>query len=232
MKTLIEVENLSVAFEGNAVFKNLNFKINEGDYLCIAGENGSGKTTLMKCILGLDVKYSGAIKYGGITKNSIGWLPQRSETKRDFPASVFEIVLSGFAGKKETGLFYSSKQKKQALNYMETMEISGLKNRCFSSLSGGQQQRVLLCRALCAADRVLLLDEPVTGLDSSAVNELYTAIQRLNKSGITVIMITHDICSGLKYANKVLHISEGGYFFGEKSEYILTEYYKKAQGGI
>ena len=224
--SLLEVKNLTVSFEGRTVFKDLSFNVEKGDYLCILGENGSGKTTLMRCILGFPIKHEGIINYNGFSRREIGWLPQRSESKTDFPASVGEVVMSGFAGRNRTGLFYSSAQKRQARANMELMEISELKNRSFKELSGGQQQRVLLCRALCAADSILLLDEPVTGLDAAAQNELYELIKKLNKSGMTVIMITHDVARSVKVGGKVLHMSDDGYYFGTAEDYVNTDFYK------
>ena len=224
--SLLEVKNLTVSFEGRTVFKDLSFNVEKVDYLCILGENGSGKTTLMRCILGFPVKHEGNISYKDLRRRDIGWLPQRSETKKDFPASVGEVVMSGFAGRNRTGLFYSSAQKKQARANMELMEISELKNSSFRELSGGQQQRVLLCRALCAADSVLLLDEPVTGLDAAAQNELYELIKKLHKSGMTVIMITHDVTRSVNVGGKVLHMSDDGYYFGTAEDYVNTDFYK------
>lgn len=224
--SLLEVKNLTVSFEGRTVFKDLSFNVEKGDYLCILGENGSGKTTLMRCILGFPIKHEGIINYNGFSRREIGWLPQRSESKTDFPASVGEVVMSGFAGRNRTGLFYSSAQKRQARANMGLMEISELKNRSFKELSGGQQQRVLLCRALCAADSVLLLDEPVTGLDAAAQNELYELIKKLHKSGMTVIMITHDVARSVKFGGKVLHMSDDGYYFGTAEDYVNTDFYK------
>lgn len=224
--TQIEVKDLTVAFEGKTVFKNLSFNVKKGDYLCILGENGSGKTTLMRCILGLLTKHGGEVKYNGFTKDEIGWLPQRSQAERDFPAGVFEVVLSGFAGKNKLGIRYSSKQRAKALENMKLMEITELKNRSFKELSGGQQQKVLLCRALCAAKSVLLLDEPVTGLDAASQNELYGRVDLLNRNGMTVIMITHDISRSVAYADNILHLSEDSYYFGTAENYVKTGYYK------
>lgn len=224
---LINVEALSVSFEGREVFKNLDFSVEEGDYLCILGENGSGKTTLMNCILGCDIKYSGEIECNGFLRKNIGWLPQHSETKSDFPASVSEVVMSGFSAKSFLGLTYSAEQRRTAQSNMELLDLSGLKNRSFKELSGGQQQRVLLCRALCAAERVLLLDEPVTGLDSLSQNELYTLISRLHKNGMTIIMISHDVDRAVCEARHILHIGHGGNFYGSVEDYLKTDFYSR-----
>lgn len=230
--SLIKAENLEVAFEGNTVFSGLSFEVNEGDLFCILGENGSGKTTLMRCILGLGVRYNGELMFSGFNRREIGWLPQRTETDRDFPAGVRELVLSGFAGKSSFGVFCSAQQRRAADKNMELLQISSLGKRSFSELSGGQQQRVLLCRALCAADRVLLLDEPVTGLDAAAKDELYSAIERLNKSGMTVIMITHDIDYAVSHASRILHIGNGCSFCGAPDEYANSAFYNRIGGEI
>ncbi|MCQ2440547.1 MAG: metal ABC transporter ATP-binding protein [Clostridia bacterium] len=211
----ITVSKLSAFYENKEIFKNLSFTVNKGDYLCVIGENGSGKTTLMRCILGFDVKHTGSITFNGITRKEIGWLPQRTELKKDFPASVYEVVLSGFSG---TKLIISKKDKKRAEKNLKLLEIENLKNRPFKELSGGQQQKVLLCRALCSASSVLLLDEPVTGLDSTSQNEMYSLIRKLNKSGMTVIMISHDVERAVIDANKILRISDDGYYFGNSKE--------------
>ena len=228
--SLIKVEELSVSFDSRTVFKNMSFDVGEGDYLCIIGENGSGKTTLMRCLIGNDVRHSGKIVYNGFKKRDIGWLPQRTDAKRDFPASVQEVVMSGFSGKGIFGLGYTAENRRTAQKNMELLELSELKNRSFRELSGGQQQRALLCRALCAADKVLLLDEPVTGLDSTAQNEFYRLLRKLHDSGMTVIMISHDIERALKEATHILHISDDGYFFGTAQEYCLSEDYKQIGG--
>ena len=216
--TLMSVEGLTVAFDGRTVFKNLEFTLSQGDYLCILGENGSGKTTLMRCLIGNDVRHSGKIKYFGFTRKDIGYLPQRNESKSDFPASVYEVVMSGFAGKSFLGLYYTAQNRKKAYECMEMLEISHLKKRAFKELSGGQQQRVLLCRALCAAEKIILLDEPVNGLDETAREEFYSIVRKLHANGMTVIMISHDTERAVKDANKVLYISNDSYFFGSPEE--------------
>lgn len=222
--TVITVDRLSAYYENREIFKDLSFKIDEGDYLCITGENGSGKTTLMRCILGFNVRHTGSVIMNGISMKEIGWLPQRTEAQKDFPASVREVIMSGFGSVGLTGFKRLKENRSKAEKNMELLEIGDLKNRSFRELSGGQQQKVLLCRALCAANRVLLLDEPVTGLDSDAREELYSIIKKLNLSGMTIIMITHDLERAIKEAGSVLHLSDNGYFFGTTEEY---EHYKK-----
>lgn len=228
---LITVQGLTVSYENNTVFHNLSFKVEDGDYLCILGENGSGKTTLMRCMLGFGIRHSGTITCHGFSRRQIGWLPQRTETKKDFPASVSEVVLSGFGGKSLFGLRYTGAQRQQALKNMELLEILPLKDRSFKELSGGQQQKVLLCRALCAADRVLLLDEPVTGLDIASQNELYALIKKLNHNGMTIIMISHDVRRSLCEADTILHIADNDYFFGTTQKYRATGYYQRLKEG-
>ncbi len=221
---LIDCKNLSLGYDGREIVKDLSFTVNSGDYLCIVGENGSGKTTLMKTLLGLNPLISGDIEFGdGLKRNEIGYLPQQTPVQRDFPASVFEIVLSGFCGGMGFKPFYSGKQKREAIGNIEKMGISHLKTRCYRELSGGQQQRVLLARALCATKKLILLDEPVSGLDSNATAEMYSIVKRLNTDdNITVIMISHDISAAVSYATHILHIG-ASCFFGTKEEYIKNQ---------
>lgn len=217
--SLIKVENLCAFYQNKKVFENLNFTVEAGDYLCIIGENGSGKTTLMKTLLGLEIKHKGNIELNGFTKREIGYLPQKSQHQKDFPASVKEVVMSGFAGVGFFGTRYNKLQKNTAKQNMDILGIKDIAEKSFSELSGGQQQKVLLCRALCAAKRVLLLDEPVTSLDESATAEMYDIIKKLNDSGLAVIMITHDITRVLSEAKHILSLSNSGVFFGTNDEY-------------
>lgn len=205
---ILTAKELAVGYERQPVLKNINFQIEEGDYFCIVGENGSGKTTLMKTILGLLPPVEGSIEVGqGLMKNQIGYLPQQSDVQRDFPATVYEIVLSGCQNSLK-GFFYSKAQKKMALENIEKMGISHLKNKCYRQLSGGQQQRVLLARALCATTKVLLLDEPVAGLDPNVTKEMYELIGQLNSHGLTVIMISHDLENVKKYATAIFDVNK------------------------
>ncbi|MBR5926662.1 MAG: metal ABC transporter ATP-binding protein [Firmicutes bacterium] len=219
---LISVENLSLAYESLLV-ENLNFSVNAGDYLCIVGENGSGKTTLMKTLLGLRQPASGSITIGdGLKKNEIGYLPQQTIVQKDFPASVREVVLSGCQSRLQGRPFYSKELKSLAENNMKHMGVDSISDKCYRDLSGGQQQRVLLARALCAAEKVLLLDEPVSGLDPMVTAEMYSLIEGLNREGITIIMISHDIHAAVRYASHILHIGDS-IFFGTKDEYLRSE---------
>ncbi len=217
----ITCKNLTLGYENRAIQENLNFSINAGDYLCIVGENGSGKSTLMKTLLHLQPPISGTIELGdGLHKNEIGYLPQQTLVQRDFPASVKEIVLSGCQGRCGWRPFYNKEDKEIARKAMEKMMIQDLQDRCYRELSGGQQQRVLLARALCAAKKILLLDEPVSGLDPKVTAEMYQLIEDLNKKDeITIIMISHDIEAAVRYATHILHIGERC-FFGTKKQYL------------
>ena len=219
--TQLTCQNLAVGYEGRAVLENLNFSVCPGDYLCIVGENGSGKSTLMKTILGLQPPVRGRVLTGdGLRKNEIGYLPQQTPVQRDFPASVREIVLSGCQGRCGGRPFYSKGEKQLAQTAMERMQVAALAKRCYRTLSGGQQQRVLLARALCAAQNMLLLDEPVSGLDPKVTGEMYGLIQRLNREdGVTVLMISHDITATLTYASHILHLGRR-VFFGTKADYL------------
>lgn len=224
---LIEIKNASMGYEGKIVLSDINLKINEGDYVCIVGENGSGKTTLMKCLLGLLSVQSGSITYGdGLMQCEIGYLPQQTVLQKDFPASVSEVVLSGCLNKKHT-LFYSKEQKETAAKNMELTGIYPLRKKCFRELSGGQRQRVLLARALCATHKLLILDEPVTGLDPKASADMYALIKNLNKNGITIIMVSHDITASVNNASKILHLSKNTYFYGTAHQYLHSDIGRK-----
>ncbi|MBR2529277.1 MAG: metal ABC transporter ATP-binding protein [Blautia sp.] len=221
---LLTIQELSLGYESHAIVEGLNFAVNEGDYLCIVGENGSGKTTLMKTLLHLQEPVSGRIVIGeGLKKNEIGYLPQQTLVQRDFPASVSEIVLSGCQARSGLRPFYSAQEKQLAQENMQRMGISSLARRCYRELSGGQQQRVLLARALCATRRILLLDEPVAGLDPWVTAEMYQLITELNQEGVTIIMISHDIEAAVRYASHILHISSASVFFGTRAEYLESE---------
>ena len=214
-------QNLCIGYDGKSVLQDLSFQVFAGDYLCIVGENGSGKSTLMKTILGLQMPISGRILTGdGLRKNEIGYLPQQTQVQKDFPASVREIALSGCQGRCGSRPFYNREEKKMAADAMEKMQIAPLAKRCYRTLSGGQQQRVLLSRALCATRKMLLLDEPVSGLDPKVTAEMYALIQKLNyEDGITVVMISHDLSAALQYASHILHIGDT-VFFGTKAAYL------------
>ena len=223
----IEVKNVALGYEGKNVVEKLNFSIDRGDYLCIVGENGSGKSTLIKALTGLKKPNAGEIiTVDGFSLNEIGYLPQQTIVQKDFPASVREIVRSGCIARCGFRPFYSKEEKALANESMRKLDILNLAGRCYRELSGGQQQRVLLARALCATKKMLLLDEPVAGLDPLVTAEMYELIDSLNKDdGITVIMVSHDIASAVKYASKILHLSRQPLFFG------TTEEYKKSHIG-
>lgn len=218
----ITCRNASFAYEGNVVIGNLNFSINPGDYLCIVGENGSGKSTLIKGLLKLKQPYTGTLTLGdGLKPNEIGYLPQQTEAQKDFPASAYEVVLSGRLSMRGFYPFYSKQDKKTALENISLLGIDPFKHGCYRELSGGQQQRVLLARALCSTKKLLLLDEPVAGLDPIVTQEFYQLLESINKkSDITIVMVSHDIHSAVKYADKILHLKSEQIFFGTTSDYI------------
>ncbi|GMO35461.1 MAG: metal ABC transporter ATP-binding protein [Termitinemataceae bacterium] len=221
---LYSTNDLAFAYDGRIVLQKLNFDICEGDYFCIAGVNGSGKSTFLKGLL-RSIKPA----YGNLTVHKdlggkIGYLPQQSAVQKEFPAGVFEIVLSGCLRLKSFLHFYTAADKKIAVRSLKQLNILNLKNCCFSELSGGQQRRVLLARALCATAEVLLLDEPAAGLDPIAAQDLYELLKQINKNlNITIVMVTHDINCALNYANKILHLQNEQLFFGTTEEYMKSE---------
>lgn len=214
-------ENASLGYDGKPIVTDLSFTVNAGDYLCIVGENGSGKSTLMKTILNLTAPLAGAIRMEGLRPTEIGYLPQQTQVQRDFPASVQEIVRSGFQGQCGLRPFYTREEKVVAARNLERLGLGGFERRCYRELSGGQQQRVLLARALCATRKCLLLDEPVSGLDPKAAAQMYEIIRQLHQEGITIIMISHDLESALNHATHVLHIGKK-LFFGTKEAYLRS----------
>ena len=220
---LLSCQDVTLGYDNRKIVEHLNFEVNAGDYLCIVGENGSGKSTLMKTILGLIPQLSGHVHFGdGLTASGIGYLPQQTAIQKDFPASVLEIVQSGCLNKCGFRPFYNKQEKALALQNMKKMGIEHLAHRCYSELSGGQQQRVLLSRALCATGKLLLLDEPVAGLDPKVTAEMYTLIHQLNLEGITIIMISHDISTAVDYSSHILHIGQDPIFFGTTAKYLAS----------
>ena len=221
---LITCQNVSFAYEGNAAVSDLNFEVHSGDYLCVVGENGSGKSTLIKGLLRLKAPQTGSVLMGdGLCANEIGYLPQQTAAQKDFPASAYEVVLSGLLSEQGIRPFYSRANKALADKNIKRLGIESLRNRCYRELSGGQQQRVLLARALCATKKILLLDEPVAGLDPVVTQELYRLIEKINRdTGITVIMVSHDINSAVKYASHILHLKNTQVFFGKTKDYVQS----------
>ncbi len=216
-------QNVSLGYDSKVILQNLDFSVNSGDFLCIVGENGSGKSTLMKTILGLQFALDGKILTGdGLHPNEIGYLPQHTDAQKDFPASVHEVVLSGCQARCGLRPFYNKQEKQLSAELMEKVGISHLAKRCYRELSGGQQQRVLLARALCATRKMLMLDEPISGLDPKASTEMYHLVKNLNtQDGITIVMISHDVATAISYASHVLHIGEQT-FFGTKESYLAS----------
>jgi len=207
------------------VISGLTFTVNAGDYLCIVGENGSGKSTLMKTLLGLNTPVSGCVETGGgLSPSEVGYLPQQTVVQKDFPATVREVVRSGCLNRSGLRPFYSKAEKRMAEDSMAKFGITHLAKSCYRELSGGQQQRALLARALCATRKILLMDEPAAGLDPVAADEMYELIHKLNNEKITIIMISHDIASAVKYASHILHIGTGAaLFFGARDDYLLSD---------
>lgn len=225
---ILECNNASLGYDNKPVIEHLDFCVEYGDYVCVVGENGSGKSTLIKSILGLIKPISGTIiKDRTLENGNIGYLPQQTESQKDFPATVEEVIMSGFLNKCGLRPFYRKSEKKMADENIKKMNIESLRKKSYRTLSGGQQQRVLLARALCAADKLLVLDEPVTGLDPNATEELYACLRRLNKDyNVTIIMVSHDIKNVITQADKILHIENDDYFYGDIQDYLHSQYGK------
>ncbi len=222
---ILKCDGLTASYDGNKVLDSLSFSINEGDYLCILGENGSGKSTLVKCLLGIKKADGGKITFGsGLDFTDIGYLPQHTEMQKGFPATVREVVISGCLGRRGWRPFYSAQEKKTAQEAMERLGIAELAGKSCRELSGGQQQRMLLARALCAAKKLLLLDEPVTGLDPAASAEMYGIIAELNKKdNMTIIMVSHDVERAVRHSSRILCLcSCNQSFFGTPEEYSTS----------
>lgn len=229
---LIKVDKLTLSYENMTVIKDLSFTVQSGDYLCIVGENGSGKSTLVKSLLSLKEPVAGSIEFGGgLRRSGIGYLPQQTGAQQDFPASVGEVVISGCLNSRGLRPFYSDRERRMAAENMERLGITKLKKRCYRELSGGQQQRVLLARALCATKNLLLLDEPVSGLDPMVTVEMYELIADINRSGVTVIMVTHDISAALKYAGHILCLRHDSWFYGTVEQFLTDSSSDFLKGG-
>ena len=231
---ILECKNLSFAYDGVTVFEGLSFNVSEGDVLCVVGENGVGKSTLVKGILGLKKPSCGTIEFAEGERSRVGYLPQYMSVQDDFPASVYEVVLSGRLGSLGKKLFYSKEDKKVANEYLSKLGLYSLKNKNSGALSGGQKQKMLLARALCAADKLLLLDEPTASLDPIATGEFYSIVSDLaKKEKMTVIIVSHDIRNSLKIASHILHISnEGSLFFGKADNYMSSDIGKAYMGYV
>ena len=233
-RILLDCRDAALGYEGKPVWEHLNFQVHSGDYVCIVGENGSGKSTLVKSLLGLLHPMAGEIvRSPSLRSGAIGYLPQQTKAQKDFPATVTEVVRSGFLSSRGMRFFYTPKEKSTALMHMGKLGVLELKDRCYRELSGGQQQRVLLARALCAAGDLLVLDEPVTGLDPAAADDLYRTLRYLNRTeGMAVVMVTHDIRSALRDATAILHAGRNQWFLGTPREYLASPYGKRFGGDL
>lgn len=227
---LIECKDVSFAYEDGVVVSGLDFRLDEGDYLCVVGENGSGKSTLVKGLAGLKKPSSGTLKVN-CPRSDVGFLPQQSDSRRDFPASVLEVAESGFACE-HFGFAYSRAQQKKTLENLALLGMDGYTRHCFRELSGGQRQRVLLARALCAANKLVLLDEPAAGLDPLVTRELYDVVARLNRErSLAVVMVSHDVAAAVKCASHILHVGKTTLFFGTSADYAQSDVGRRYLGG-
>ena len=229
--SLITIRDLSLGYGNRILTEGMDMQVDSGEYVCVIGENGAGKSTFIRTLLGLQSPLKGKITFGeGLKKTQVGYLPQQTVVQRDFPATVEEIVLSGCQGSKGLRPFYNSREKEEAKRNMERMNISEFAKRSYRKLSGGQQQRVLLARALCASSRLLVLDEPVAGLDPKATEDMYALIKGLNDEGVTIIMISHDISAAITFASHILHMRSRSVFL-TKEEYLKSDIGKIYAGG-
>lgn len=224
----IRCEQVSLGYDGRVLIDGINCEVKQGDYLCIVGENGTGKSTLIQALLGQKAPMNGTITRGEeLTARGIGYVPQQTGIQREFPASVMEVVMSGRIGTMGRRPWYRAQDKQIAKERMEQLGLWELRKRCYGELSGGQQQRVLLARALCATTQLLILDEPVSGLDPKMTEELYLQIEQLNKSGISIVMVSHDLPAALSYATHILHLERKDVFYGDKEAYRKSKRWKR-----
>ena len=237
MEPLIRCEHMDLGYENQDAVVDVNMEVCPGDYLCIVGENGSGKSTLMKGLLGLLKPSAGVLTVSEELKTTgIGYLPQQTAAQKDFPASVREVVLSGCLSRRGRRPFYSRTEKRIAAENMERLGITPLAKHCYRELSGGQQQRVLFARALCATTKLLLLDEPITGLDPMAIQDFYAMLRKLNRDdGVAILMVSHDLRNAVEEANKILHLQKQVLFYGPAHDYMNSRaaghfFHEKEQG--
>jgi len=233
MSSLITCNHVDFGYENQDAVIDLTMEVQEGDYLCVVWVNGSGKSTLVKGILGLLKPTAGTLVVDEeLKKTGIGYLPQQTAAQKDFPATVYEVVLSGTLNRRGNRPFYSNAEKETAKSAMQRLGIESLKKRCYRELSGGQQQRVLIARALCATKKLLILDEPITGLDPWAIQDFYGLVRRLNQEeGVTIFMVSHDVANIIAQANKILHLQQKVLFFGSSEEYRKTKAGREFLGG-
>ena len=233
MGLLLKCEHVDFGYENQDAVIDVSLEVSTGDYICIVGENGSGKSTLMKGILGLLKPTEGKIEISEeLKKAGIGYLPQQTAAQKDFPATVFEVVISGCLGKRGNRPFYSPKEKQTALSNLERLGIADLKKSCFRDLSGGQKQRALIARALCATDKLLILDEPITGLDPSAIHDFYNIIRKLNREEqVAILMVSHDMANIVRQAGKILHLQQKALFWGTVQDYLKSGIGNQFLGG-
>ena len=233
MGLLLKCEHVDFGYENQDAVIDVSLEVSTCDYICIVGENGSGKSTLMKGILGLLKPTEGKIEISEeLKKAGIGYLPQQTAAQKDFPATVFEVVISGCLGKRGNRPFYSPKEKQTALSNLERLGIADLKKSCFRDLSGGQKQRALIARALCATDKLLILDEPITGLDPSAIQDFYNIIRKLNREEqVAILMVSHDMANIVRQAGKILHLQQKALFWGTVQDYLKSGIGNQFLGG-
>ena len=227
---LLECDSVTIGYPGKVLATNLSFAVDSGDCLCVVGENGAGKSTLIRTLLHLQPPLRGQIRLQGIRSQEIGYLPQATAIPDDFPATVWEVVLSGCLSKCGWHPFYGRREKELAQRQLSRLGLTELRNHSYRDLSGGQRQRTLLARALCAAKHLLLLDEPVAGLDTAIQAEFYRLVRSLREEDeMGIIMVSHDLHGALGQATHVLHLASN-LFYGTRDEYLKTPAGQRLRG--
>ena len=224
---ILECKKLNIGYNERSICKDISFEVESGQYICVIGENGSGKTTLLKTILGLNKPISGKVVFDKkFDKSNLGYLPQQTDMQKDFPATVLEVVMSGFINKMKFRPFYNKREKEKAQEILKYLNITDLQKRSYKDLSGGQQQKVLLARALCSTNELLILDEPTNGLDARSIKSFYELLADLNSQGMTIIMISHNLDKVINYASHIVYLKGTPEFIGTKEDFLQTEYAK------
>lgn len=232
VEKLLTCRKLVPGYGARAVAGEIDIDVSEGDGLCVVGGNGTGKSTFLRTLLGLQPALSGEVSFNpSLRPGDIGYLPQQNPLQRDFPATAREVAMSGCQAMRGTRPFFRERERAIANEAMGRFGVAAFADRPYRELSGGQRQRVLLARALCAGRRLLVLDEPATGLDPGAAAELYAAMAELHRGGLATISVTHDMAGGLEGATHILDLGRAKPFFGPMAEWARSRPGNGGKGG-